>query len=230
MSEPNPLGWRRWLGPFGPRPRLSVAIVAGVATGLALAALHQMGPSTRLILAWDVLSLTFMATMYWGVASHGPNDIRAQAAIDDEGRGLILMVVLVGAAASVWAVAAELSLAKDAHGVLKAAHIILGFITVIASWLMVQVIFALHYAHEYYGVDEDDGARDAEGLHFPGNEPPDYWDFLHFSIVIGATCQTADIEFRSQGLRRLGTVHSLVAFAFNTVIVALTINVTAGLF
>ena len=230
MSERNPLGWRRWLGPFGPRPRLSASILVGIATGLALATLPHMGPSTRLILAWDALSLTFMAAMYLGVASHGPNDIRAQAAIDDEGRGLILTVVLVAAAASIWAVGAELSLAKDAHGVLKAAHIVLAFVTVVASWMMVQVIFGLHYAHEYYGVDEDDGARDAEGLHGPGMEPPDYWDFLHFSIVIGATCQTADVEFRSKGLRRLGTVHSLVAFAFNTIIVALTINVTAGLF
>jgi uncharacterized membrane protein len=95
---------------------------------------------------------------------------------------------------------------------------------------MVQMIFALHYAHEYYGVDEDDGARDAEGIDFPGHVPPDYWDFLYFAIVIGVACATADADFTSQGLRRLGTVHSLVAFAFNTIIVALTINLTAGLF
>jgi uncharacterized membrane protein len=103
-------------------------------------------------------------------------------------------------------------------------------VTVVGSWLMVQMIFALHYAHEYYGVDEDDGAADAEGLRFPGVTAPDYWDFLHFSVVIGVACATADVEFTSKGLRRLGTIHSLVAFAFNTVIVALTINLTAGLF
>lgn len=231
MAITRPLGWRRFLGPFGPRPRLTASIAVGVVVGGACALFYpKVRAITDLILGWDSLSVSFLASMLFTMFRHSPTDIRAQAAVDDEGRGLILTLVVVAAAASVWAVGAELALAKDAHGILKAAHIGLAFLTVVASWLMVQMIFALHYAHEYYGVDEDDGARDAGGLWFPGTEAPDYWDFLHFSIVIGATCQTADIEFRSQGLRRLGTVHSLVAFAFNTVIVALTINVTAGLF
>jgi uncharacterized membrane protein len=92
-----------------------------------------------------------------------------------------------------------------------------------------QYVFALHYAHEYYDPDEN-CAGDSKGLAFPGGEPPDYWDFLHFSIIIGVAAQTADIAFTSKGLRRIGTLHSLVAFAFNTVIVALTINLLAGLF
>jgi uncharacterized membrane protein len=108
--------------------------------------------------------------------------------------------------------------------------VVLAFVSVVASWMMVQMIFALHYAHEYYGVDEDDGARDSRGLEFPGIEEPDYWDFLYFAIVIGVACATADVNISSKGLRQLGTVHSLIAFAFNTVIVALTINLTAGLF
>jgi uncharacterized membrane protein len=161
---------------------------------------------------------------------HSPTDIRARAALDDEGKGVILSLVLAAAAASVWAVSLELGLAKDAHGAMKLAHVTLAFVTVVGSWLMVQMIFALHYAHEYYGVDEDDGAADAGGLDFPGVQEPDYWDFLHFAVVIGVACATADVEFTSKGLRQLGTIHSLVAFAFNTVIVALTINLTAGLF
>jgi uncharacterized membrane protein len=219
------------LGPFRTRPRLLVAIVAGVAAGLASAWLApEMKVSTCLIIGWDVLSLSFLGAMLVTMLDHGPTDIRARAALDDEGRGFILALVLGAAAASVWAVGAELGLAKDAHGLMKAARISLAFGTVMLSWLMVQMIFALHYAHEYYGVDEDDGARDAEGLEFPGDRRPDYWDFLHFAIVIGVACATADVNFTSKGLRQLGTVHSLVAFAFNTVIVALTINLTAGLF
>jgi uncharacterized membrane protein len=106
----------------------------------------------------------------------------------------------------------------------------LAFVTVALSWMMVQVIFALHYAHEYYDENEDCGGEDMKGLLFPGGELPDYWDFVHFSIVIGAAAQTADIAFTSKALRRIGTVHSLVSFAFNTVVVALTINLLAGLF
>jgi len=220
----------RMLGPFGPRPRLTVSIVLGVLAGVACIAFPQMQLPTRLIVGWDVLSVAFLGSMFATMLDHTPTDIRARAALDDEGRGMILGLVLVSSAASVWAVGAELSLAKEAHGWLRAGHILLAFGTVIASWLMVQMIFALHYAHEYYGVDEDDGARDAEGLDFPGEKQPDYWDFLHFSVVIGVACATADVNFTSKGLRQLGTLHSLVAFAFNTVIVALTINLTAGLF
>ncbi|MFX8664596.1 DUF1345 domain-containing protein, partial [Acinetobacter baumannii] len=84
------------------------------------------------------------------------------------------------------------------------------------------LIFALHYAHEYYA-EGDDGAVGA-GLAFPGKGDPDYWDFLHFSLVIGVASQTADIAFTTKALRRIGSVHSLIAFAFNTVVLALTIN------
>jgi len=220
----------RLMGPFGPRPRLTISIGVGIVAGLACLAFPQMAPPTRLIVGWDALWATFLGTMFASMLDHNPTDIRARAALDDEGRGAILTLVLVAAAASVWAVAAELTLAKEAHGLMKLAHITLAFVTVVGSWMMVQMIFALHYAHEYYGVDEDDGMADAEGLEFPGVKEPDYWDFLHFSIVIGAACATADVNFTSKGLRQLGTVHSLVAFAFNTVIVALTINLTAGLF
>jgi len=220
----------RMTGPFGPRPRLTASILVGLLAGLACLAFPHMKLSTRLIVGWDALSLAFLGSMLITMLDHTPTDIRARAALDDEGRGVILALVLLAAAASVWAVGAELSLAKDAKGLMKALRIGLAFGTVIGSWLMVQMIFALHYAHEFYGVDEDDGVRDAGGLEFPGDKEPDYWDFLHFSIVIGAACATADVNFTSKGLRQLGTVHSLVAFAFNTVIVALTINLTAGLF
>ncbi len=212
------------------RPRLTLSTGFGVAVGLACMTIPGMKVSTQLILGWDALSLAFLTSMLLTMLDHTPTDIRARAALDDEGKGFILALVLASTAVSVWAVAAELGIAKEAKGLMQAARISLAFGTVIVSWFMVQMIFALHYAHEYYGVDEDDGVRDAGGLDFPGDKEPNYWDFLHFSIVIGAACATADVNFTSKGLRQLGTVHSLVAFAFNTVIVALTINLTAGLF
>ena len=104
-------------------------------------------------------------------------------------------------------------------------------VTVALSWFMVQLIFALHYAHEYYAPDGDlSGEAIAGGLEFPGDEPPDYWDFIHFAMVIGAAAQTADIAFTVKAMRRVGTLHCVFAFAFNTVIVALTINLLASLF
>ena len=221
----------RVLGPFAPRPRLTASIAVGLVAGLGSALLFpQLKPSTALIVGWDALTATFLISILFSMVAHGPAEIRTRAARDDEGRIAILVLVLLAVAASIAAIVAELSLAKASHGWAKWAHIAPAFGTVVASWLMVQMIFTLHYAHEYYSADETTVTGDAEGLVFPGGEPPDYWDFLHFSIVIGVAAQTADVAFTSKQLRRLGTIHSLVAFAFNTVIVALTINLLAGLF
>ncbi|RYF98648.1 MAG: DUF1345 domain-containing protein [Caulobacteraceae bacterium] len=155
--------------------------------------------------------------------------IRATAATQDQGQGVILALVITAAAASIWVIAAELSAAKADEGLIRALRVALVFATVAASWFTVQLIFALHYAHEYYAPG-DDSPNDAQGLLFPGGEAPDYWDFVHFSVVIGVASQTADIAFTSKPLRRIGTVHGLVAFTFNTVVLALTINLLASLF
>ena len=145
---------------------------------------------------------------------------------------MILALVLIAASASLAAVGIELSAAKDAHGLEKGLRIALACLSVGLSWFVVQLIFALHYAHEYYSPDDDDDPATEQqgGLKFPDETSPDYWDFLHFAVVIGVASQTADICFTSKTMRRFGTVHSLVAFTFNTVILALTVNLAAGLF
>ena len=220
-----------WISVVTSRPRLLVAFLAGLVVGLSLAKFDPSLPAvTDIVLGWDTLCLIFLVSVTSVMITNTPDDIRARAEREDEGRGLILTLVLIAAAASVAAIAAELSLAKAAHGLFKAGHIGLAFGTVTASWLMVQVVFALHYAHEYYDENVDCVGEDRKGLHFPGGEIPDYWDFVHFAVIIGVACATADVEFRSKPLRRIGTVQSLVAFAFNTMIVALTINLLAGLF
>ncbi|MES3026950.1 MAG: DUF1345 domain-containing protein [Pseudomonadota bacterium] len=226
---PAPL--RPWIGPFVNRPRLLAAIGVGVGVWiLCLFAPWPLSWSTAAIFAWDAACLTFILAVLGMMRGRAPEAIKAMAATQDEGQGLILTVVIVAAAASVWAIGSELSLAKHDDGLIRAARIGLAFATVAASWLIVQTIFALHYAHEYYAPDEGPSDDVAGGLMFPGGEEPDYWDFLHFSVVIGVACQTADIEFTSKGLRRIGTIHGVVAFVFNTVVLALTINLLAGLF
>ena len=103
----------------------------------------------------------------------------------------------------------------------------LGILTIIVSWSVTQVAFALHYAHDYY---LPDGGSDAQGgLDFPGTEMPDYWDFLYFATSIGATSQTSDTTIKSHSLRRLVTLHSVIAFFFNTAVLALTVNIAASL-
>ena len=218
-----------WFGPFAARPRLVFAFVGGVAVGLAAHFLIGLQPSTSAILGWDGLCLGFIGSMMRSMTECSIEQIRARATEDDEGRATILTVVLVATVAAIAAVALELSLAKGAHGLERGLRVALAFATVAASWFMAHLIFAVHYAHGFY--DHEGGAAVASGgLRFPGEEEPDYWDFLHFALIIGVAGQTADIEIAAKSLRRLCTVHALFSFAFNTVIVALTINLLAGLF
>lgn len=205
------------------RPHLAVGVVVGVLTWAALALVPEFRWSTRSILAWDAGVFTFVIGMMRHMANKDPDAIRATSARQDEGQGLILTLVLVASAASLASVAAELGLAKDAQGLEKTVRVALAAVTVAGSWFMVQLVFALHYAHEYYSIGRPGG------LAFPGKEDPDYWDFIHFAVVIGAAAQTADIAFTSKPLRRLGTWHSLIAFVFNTVVLALSINLLASL-
>ena len=226
------------LGPLISRPRLASAIVFGVVVALALTFIpNHLRPSTRVVFSWDaVLGWFIMATLVL-MCECDESKIRARAASQDEGQHFILGLAIVAAAASVVAIGIELSLAKADHGLVKTLRVLLAFLTVAGSWLFVQIVFALHYAHEYYAEDRSSVPRQTGkarkhrgGLAFPDDDTPDYWDFLHFAAIIGVAAQTADIAFTSKTMRRTGTVHGMVAFVFNTVVLALTINLLAGLF
>ncbi|MFZ3007800.1 MAG: DUF1345 domain-containing protein [Phenylobacterium sp.] len=219
------------IGAFLARPRLLVSFAVGLAVWLACASLTRFQWSTSAIFGWDATALVFIVALIAFMIGKSPADIRRQASAQDQGQGVILAVVVLAAAFSIAAVGVELSTARGGHGLEQAGRVALAFGTVAASWFMVHLIFALHYAHEYYAPEaEPTGKAVAGGLAFPGGEEPDYWDFVHFSTVIGVAAQTADIAFTSKPLRRIGTIHGIVAFTFNTVVLALTINLLAGLF
>jgi uncharacterized membrane protein len=98
--------------------------------------------------------------------------------------------------------------------------------TILLSWFFVHTIFALHYAHEYYG-ERRDGV--IGGLNFPGDDDPDYWDFFYFSLVVGMTSQVSDVAITSKSIRRVATMHGALSFFFNVTVLALTINIVSGL-
>jgi len=219
---------------FRDRPRMLAGIVVGVVVAVALWLIpSQLSWSTRSILAWDCAASTFIATMMLMMVKSDILTIQTRAAAQDEGQGVTLLISIVAATASILAIAVELSLAKADHGLIKALRVALAFATIALSWFFIHLIFALHYAHEYYSPEtcpDAEGHAERGGLRFPGNEPPDYWDFVHFAVIIGVACQTADIEFTGKPLRRIGTLHGCLSFVFNTVALALTINLLAGLF
>ena len=207
------------------RPYLTTAIAVGIALGFA-SALFVERPITRALIGWDGGVVLFLALTFFFMRSADVARIKKKAIAHDEGGNLILVLTILAAVASVGALVAELSLAKgqpDAD-----LHVALAAGTVVLSWLFVQIVFAMHYAHVYY-LEEEEG-RPKGGLEFGECGEPDYWDFVHFALVLGATSQTADITFSSKEMRRIGTLHTLVAFGFNTAILATMINLAASLF
>lgn len=213
------------LRPLLNRPYLLTAIAAGAILYFA-SALWVPRPVTRALIGWDGGVLIFLAFALLFMREVDAAQIRQRAARLDEGGHLIFLLTIVAAIASVGAMLAELSMAKDAAD--AAWRVALAATTVVLSWLFVQIVFALHYAHIYYL--EEEAGRPTGGLDFGECGEPDYWDFVHFALVLGATSQTADIGFTTKRMRRIGTLHTLVAFGFNTAILATMINLAASLF
>ncbi len=158
-----------------------------------------------------------------------PETMRRNAQRQDEGRLVILSLIAAAACASLLAIGLML---KDTKGGLTSAialHVTLSVVTLVGSWLLVHTIFALHYAHGYYQDGKTLRECKAEGLDFPSDLEPDYWDFIYFSFVIGMTSQVSDVEITSRSLRRLALIHGVLSFFFNTTILAISINIIAGL-
>lgn len=200
------------------RPRLAASAAIGIVTGFLLA-FYITSPVTRALIGWNVAVACYLIAVSVVMARASVTDIRKRACTQDEG-ALALLILTVGAAvASLGAIFSELSTATNG-----ALSYTIAISTVVLSWIFIQVIFALHYAHDFYG----EGER-ANGLDFPGDEEPDYWDFIYFSFVIGMTFQVSDVGVTNKWIRRLVVAHGFVAFLFNTTVIALTVNI-AGKF
>lgn len=216
-----------WWKALRARPRLSFSVLLiGIVYG-AMPESFIKEPLTRALLAWNV-GVTVYLALILSLMLRIPIQELARRAIEQQvGQVAVLVISVVAVGFSLSGVVFELTAAKALLGHLKAEHICLAIATVITAWVFMQVMFAQHYAHEYH---EAIVLGRPGGLDFPGDEVPDYGDFLYFALVIGACGQTADVSFTSRALRRIGTVHCLLAFVFNTTLVALTINIASGLF
>jgi uncharacterized membrane protein len=202
------------------RPRLLISIALGIAVMLLLPS--EWRTSSRIVLGWDAGVALYLALTYALMARSTVQHIRDHAAQDDEGRFAILVLTVLAALASLGVIVAELGTSQG--GQRTAAQLALATATILLSWLFIHTIFALNYAHDYYG---EHGAKKS-GLNFPADDNPDYWDFVYFSFVIGMTCQVSDVAVASQPIRRTVTAHGVVSFFFNTALLALTVNIAAS--
>jgi uncharacterized membrane protein len=209
------------------RPRIFIATAIAVAVDVLLPESVASHAVTRWLIAWNTgagLYVLLAAVMMIRSSSH---HMRHRAQLQDDGQLALLLFVVVSAMASLAAIASELAVVKDMHGLLKTLHLVLAGVTVLTSWAFIQVMFTLHYAHDYYAAVCH--ARQA-GLAFPDGESPDYGDFFYFAAVIGTSGQTADVSFVSKPMRRIGSVHCILAYLFNTTVLALLINIGASMF
>jgi uncharacterized membrane protein len=208
------------------RPRLGWSALAGIAVWLAGPHLLGLHESAWILIGWNTGALLYLV-LAWDMTRHTPvQAIRARSADQDEGARAILLLVVLGAVAVLLAVGTQLAQVKDMHGVARGAHMGLAALTVVTSWLFTQVLFALHYAHDFY-LARLRGTPDP--LQFPGTADPTYADFLYFACIIGTSAQTADVSFATSGVRPVGMLHCVLSFFFNAALLALSINLAAGL-
>ena len=204
------------------RRRLLLSVVAGIVLHVLLP--DSMRAPTRFILAWDLTASLYIGFTMAMIFNSTVETCHDRASLYDEGDWVILLLVVASTGVSFIAIFAELAKITTGYGSF-ALGLFLTVATVALSWAFTHVVFTLHYANVYYKPDEDGPG----GLNFPGHRAPDYRDFLYYSFVIGCAAQTGDVATVSPAMRRLTLVHGIIAFAFNTAILALMINVGASL-
>ncbi len=229
MKAPLRRSWHHPLHrPISLHPRLwlSLALMA-----LAYALLPHCWPmleSTRVLLAWNAGAAVYIALSLRLILRAAPEHIQDRAEQEDDGRFFVLLLVMASSAAILFSVPGQMAAIKtQTSGLQSASHLALAIGTVISAWAFTQISFAFHYAHDYYRAQSQGLAG---GLLFPDTTQPLYADFLYFSCIIGTSAQTADININSRPMRLLVLLHCVQAFFFNTMILAIVINMAAGAF
>jgi len=199
------------------RPRMFISIAIGVVAFFVLPAPLRL--VTRFLIGWDIFVTLYLMLAYTMMFRYDLAHIRRNAALQDDGRFLILLVTAIGAFASIAAIVFELG---SSHR--SAPQLALATATIVLSWAVIHTTFALHYAQYYRGAHPG-------GLQFPSGDQhdhADYWDFVYFSFVIGMTAQVSDVGITDKTLRRTATVHGIISFFFNTALLALMVNIAAS--
>ena len=208
--------------------RFYVAALAGIAVGAAAWALH--GPMPPLS-GGDAFFVVYLGLMTRFAVRATPEGLRRRAGIEDEGIPLIILLALAAIVLSLAAIFVLLN-----RGAPAPTELSLAIASVPLGWLVLHTIAAFHYAHLFYSTSDADvpqakrpDPRDAGGLKFPSTDAPGAWDFLYFSFVIGMTAQVSDVAVETTGMRRLVLLHGVVSFFYNTILLALAVNVAVTL-
>jgi len=205
------------------RPRLVIATIVGLVVAALLPA--WVSRPTRALLAWDAGAGLYLVLAWIMMFRATVDRMQWRARRQDDGALVILALTVSAAVASLAAIAVELIGVKSYSPGVQTLHLGLSIVTILCSWFLVHTAFALHYAHEFY----EPAGVEHRCLTFAGNPQPDYVDFLYFAFVLGTTSQTSDVTIASSAMRRLALAHGVIAFFFNTTLLALAVNIAAGM-
>lgn len=206
------------------RPRMSMAVLAGLLAGVLAPSTSAV---TQALVGWNTGVWTYLALMAWMMVSADHGHLRRIALAYDQSAAVVLGLVVAASLASVVAIVVELAwLRHGPAGVATWGHVLLAAATLVGAWLLLPVVFTLSYASHYYRPHVPDG------LKFPDDDPqfqPNYADFLYFAFTLAVAAQTADVVVTSRAMRKLVLLQAVLSFAFNAAILALAINIAAGL-
>lgn len=222
MSD-GPSSIRRGVAPFTAGRRLLFSALAGLIVGsVAGLGAPSLGWAIHLLSGWDAAGLTLLSLAWWRIWHDSSVETRRHAAAEDPGRTIVWLIVLL---ASLFSLFAAGFVMRRAHSMASTSSgfcllLALCILTVASAWALTHTAYALRYAHLYYR-DDDDGEG---GLEFPGKLDPDALDFAYFSFTLGMCFQVSDVVITSRPIRRAALVHALLAFLYNTVVLALALN------
>jgi uncharacterized membrane protein len=201
--------------------RVLVSFAAGIAA-FAIAWLATPWQAAALV-GWNVAATAFIAWIWFTVAGMDAPATAKHAAIEDLSRSTADLILILASVVSLIGVGLSLLEASDTEGLEKAMIVGVASVSVILSWATVHTVFTLRYARLYYGAG-------GGGIDFNGDRAPTYTDFAYLAFTIGMTYQVSDTSIASKAIRRTALRHAYMSYLFGTVVVAMTINVVAGLF
>ena len=222
----GPPSARKWFFP----PRFMLFLVAYPVATLGLIAVAPRW-SQAMLGGFDIAALLFIGSLFGLLRDHTPETMTAHAQVNDTRRPAVLAITSLVMVVIVTAVTIELPDARKEQGLMHIVSLVVVLLSLLIAWLFSNLVWMLHYAHMYY---RDSAA--IGGLRFPTQKNdrderrhcPDYWDFIYFSLTMGMAFATSDVEIERGDIRRIAVIHSAVAFFYNLVVLAFTINVTAG--